>query len=641
MLRRLALRDFVIVRELDLEFSAGFCVLTGETGAGKSILIDALQLVLGGRADAGLVREGAPRTEVSAEFDAAPVLAWLTEAGYDDGLDAAEPVLLLRRTLDAQGKSRAWINGSPATAAQLKVLAEALVDIHGQHAWQGLTRPAAVRQLLDGYAGLDTTPMTAAWSTWRAALAELDTARSRSADIEQERERLAWQLAELDKLGPAEHEWDELNAEHQRLAHAQSIIDAVQRAQQALAEAEPSATSLAAEAALALQGVADFDPALADAYAVLLTAQAQLSDAAHSLSAALRRTELDPERLGELDERLSSWVGLARRFRRQPAELPALLLQWREQLRALDAATDLDALLAAAEATRKRWLALAQQASAQRQRAAPRLSAVVTAAMQELGMAGGQFEVALLPLDEPQAHGLEQIELRVAGHAGTTPRPLAKVASGGELSRIALAIAVTTSAPDVTRPALAGRADAPRAAGEDAAETIAAAQAGTLIFDEVDAGIGGAVAHTVGRLMQRLGATRQVLAVTHLAQVAACADRHVVVSKASSGDGGGVISALQTVDGQARVAELARMLGGAQHSAVGLAHAQELLDDARRAAPPPAAGATGKSDGAKVLPTSANRAHRANTPPTGATQASLDLPAAPADELTPDSAHNA
>jgi DNA repair protein RecN (Recombination protein N) len=266
---------------------------------------------------------------------------------------------------------------------------------------------------------------------------------------------------------------------------------------------------------------------------------------------------------------------------------------------------------------------------------------VVTTAMQELGMAGGQFEVALLPLDEPQAHGLEQIELRVAGHAGTTPRPLAKVASGGELSRIALAIAVTTSAPDVTRPALAGRADAPRAAGEDAAETIAAAQAGTLIFDEVDAGIGGAVAHTVGRLMQRLGATRQVLAVTHLAQVAACADRHVVVSKASSGDGGGVISALQTVDGQARVAELARMLGGAQHSAVGLAHAQELLDDARRAAPPPAAGATGKSDGAKVLPTSANRARRANTPPTGATQASLDLPTAPADELTPDSAHNA
>ncbi len=433
---------------------------------------------------------------------------------------------------------------------------------------------------------------------------------------------------------------DELNAEHQRLAHAQSIIDAVQRAQQALAEAEPSATSLAAEAALALQGVADFDPALADAYAVLLTAQAQLSDAAHSLSAALRRTELDPERLGELDERLSSWVGLARRFRRQPAELPALLLQWREQLRALDAATDLDALLAAAETTRKRWLVLAQQASAQRQRAAPRLSAVVTAAMQELGMAGGQFEVALLPLDEPQAHGLEQIELRVAGHAGTTPRPLAKVASGGELSRIALAIAVTTSAPDASRPVPASATDGTRAMSDDPAEAIAAAQAGTLIFDEVDAGIGGAVAHTVGRLMQRLGAARQVLAVTHLAQVAACADRHVVVSKASSGSGG-VISALQAVDGQARVAELARMLGGAQHSAVGLAHAQELLDDARRAAPPPVSTPCGDTGGNTKPATSTGRQRRHASQPAAATQASLDLPTAPPGELTPDSAHNA
>ncbi|MEY2690398.1 MAG: hypothetical protein RL375_4598 [Pseudomonadota bacterium] len=641
MLRRLALRDFVIVRELDLEFSAGFCVLTGETGAGKSILIDALQLVLGGRADAGLVREGAPRTEVSAEFDAAPVSAWLIEAGYDDGLDASEPVLLLRRTLDAQGKSRAWINGSPATAAQLKVLAEALVDIHGQHAWQGLTRPAAVRQLLDDYAGLDNTPMTAAWSQWRTALAELDTARARSADIEQERERLAWQLAELDKLGPAEHEWDELNAEHQRLAHAQSIIDAVQRAQQALADAEPSATSLAAEAALALQGVADFDPALADAHAVLLTAQAQLSDAAHSLSAALRRTELDPERLGELDERLSNWVGLARRFRRQPAELPALLLQWREQLRALDAATDLDALLAAAEAGRKRWLTLAQQASAQRQRAAPRLSAVVTAAMQDLGMAGGQFEVALLPQDEPQAHGLEQIELRVAGHAGTTPRPLAKVASGGELSRIALAIAVTTSAPDAARLSPSGRSDTTRPVGEDPGDAFSAAPAGTLIFDEVDAGIGGAVAHTVGRLMQRLGVTRQVLAVTHLAQVAACADRHVVVSKASAGDGGGVVSALQAVNGQARVAELARMLGGAPQSAVGLAHAQELLDDARRAEPAAPASSTDPGGPPAGRAASTGRTRRAAVAAGAATQASLDLPTATPGELTPDSAHNA
>ncbi|MEY4748272.1 MAG: hypothetical protein RIQ60_486 [Pseudomonadota bacterium] len=586
MLRRLTLRDFVIVRELDVEFAAGFCVLTGETGAGKSILIDALQLVLGGRADPVLVREGAPRTEVSAEFDvAAPVAAWLAEAGYDSH------ELLLRRSLDAQGRSRAWINGSPATATQLKALAEALVDIHGQHAWQGLTRPAAVRALLDDYAGLDTGPLLAAWTQWRAAVAELDAARSRSADIEQERERLAWQLAELDKLAPGEHEWDELNAEHRRLAHAQSIIDAVQRAQAALVDGEPSASGLTDAAVNALDDVATFDPVLADALAVLLAAQAQLDDAAHSLGAALRRTELDPERLAELDERLSTWVGLARRFRRQPAELPALLAQWRAQLRALDAATDLDALLAAAEAGRKRWLALAQQASAQRACAAPRLSAVVTEAMQELGMAGGRFEVALLPLDEPQAHGQEAVELRVAGHAGATPRALAKVASGGELSRIALAIAVTTSAPEVgvvaPRVGTVGElfpadATSPADAGGHAA--------GTLIFDEVDAGIGGAVAITVGRLMQRLGSTRQVLAVTHLAQVAACADQHFVVSKggamgvATDAAGAGVSSALQSVSGPTRVAELARMLGGAQHSQAGLAHARELLDGSTRGA---------------------------------------------------------
>jgi DNA repair protein RecN (Recombination protein N) len=254
-------------------------------------------------------------------------------------------------------------------------------------------------------------------------------------------------------------------------------------------------------------------------------------------------------------------------------------------------------------------------------------------------MAGGQFEVALLPLDEPQAHGLEQIELRVAGHAGTTPRALAKVASGGELSRIALAIAVTTSAPDASRPTPTSTPEATRATADDPVEGIAASQAGTLIFDEVDAGIGGAVAHTVGQLMQRLGAARQVLAVTHLAQVAACADRHVVVSKASSGDG--VTSALQAVDGRARVAELARMLGGAQHSVVGLAHAQELLDDARRATPS-SASAPVASTGTSTARGATNARPRRNVAtPTAATQASLDLPTTPSGQLTPDSAHNA
>ncbi|MFM2121449.1 MAG: repair protein RecN, partial [Pseudomonadota bacterium] len=538
MLRRLTLRDFVIVRELDLEFDAGFTVLTGETGAGKSILIDALQLLLGGRADAGLVREGAARTEVSAEFEVGPeVTAWLEDAGFadDEGGSGAAAPLLLRRTLDAQGRSRAWINGSAAPAAQLKELAEHLVDIHGQHAWQGLTRQAAVRQLLDDHAGLDTRPLAAAWQAWRSALAELDAARSRSADLEQERERLAWQLAELDKLAPGEQEWEELEAEHRRLAHAQSILDAAQQAQAALDDGEPSALGLTDAALHALEAVTQHDPALAEVVGLLQAARTELAEAARNLGSALRHTELDPQRLGELEERLSAWMGLARRFRRPPAELPALAAQWREQLKGLEAATDLDALLARAEAGRRRWTELAQQASAVRQRVAPRLSAQVSEAMQQLGMAGGRFEVALLPQDEPQAMGLETIELRVAGHAGTTPRALAKVASGGELSRIALALAVTTSVPasSVSGRGAAATAAAPdlfsQAVASDApAPATSAAGLATLIFDEVDAGIGGAVAITVGRLMQRLGSACQVLAVTHLAQVAACADQHLV-----------------------------------------------------------------------------------------------------------------
>ncbi|MFT3819603.1 MAG: DNA repair protein RecN [Rubrivivax sp.] len=546
MLRRLSLRDVVIVSQLELDFGAGFTVLTGETGAGKSILIDALQLVLGNRAEAGLVREGAPRAEVSAEFEAPPTLGgWLEEGGFS----TADGTLLLRRTVDSQGKSRAWINGSAATVAQLRELADHLVDIHGQHAWQGLTRPATVRALLDGQAGVDTAPMAQHWQAWRAALAALDAARSQRDSLERERERLAWQIAELDKLAPGADEWDELNAEHQRLAHGQALLDGARAALDALSEADPAVEGLLARAIDALDEVARYDGEVAAVAQVLRDAQAQAQDAAHSLQAYLNHREPDPQRLSELDARLAAWVSLARRYRRTPAELPALLQGWKDELKSLDAAADLEALERAAAEAQARWRAEAQRVSSVRRRAAPRLSAAVTQAMQQLGMAGGRFEVALLPQDEPQSFGLESVELRVAGHAGSTPRPLAKVASGGELSRLALAIAVTT------------------------AGSGGAAATPTLIFDEIDSGVGGTVADSVGRLMKQLGRSCQVLAVTHLAQVAACADAHLVVSKALKGKA--TLSQVQPVAGEARVAEVARMLGGETLS--GTAHAQAMI----------------------------------------------------------------
>jgi len=553
MLRRLALRNVVIVPELEVELDGGFTVLTGETGAGKSILVDALQLALGSRGDAGLVREGAARAEVGAEFDAVPpaLAAWLAEAGFDaaDGDDAGR--LLLRRTIDAQGKSRAWINGSAATVAQLRELADHLVDIHGQHAWQSLTRPAAVRELLDAVAGLDTAPLARAWSDWRQAQQAFDDARSRQADLERERERLAWQIGEIDKLAPGADEWAELDAEHTRLAHGQSLVEAARGALDAIADADVNAEALVGQALDALRAVASYDPRLEPAIEALQGAQAQLEDAAHTLNGYLHRGELDPDRLKEIDERLSAWVALARRYRRPPAELHALWQQWREELRTLDAASDLEALEQAMQRAQAAYRDEAKRATSARRAAAPKLAEAVSQALQQLGMTGGRFEVELVSQEQPQSFGLESVEFRVAGHAGSTPRPLARVASGGELSRIALAIAVTTS-------------------------QSAAGSAGTLIFDEIDAGVGGAVAETVGRLMKQLGRDRQVLAVTHLPQVAACADHHHVVSKRT--EGGKTTSALDAVTGEARVAEVARMLGGERLSSTSLAHAQEMID---------------------------------------------------------------
>lgn len=544
-LKRIFLRDFVIVSELDLDLVQGFTVLTGETGAGKSILVDALQLVTGGRADVGVIREGASRTDVSAEFVTSTALsAWLDASGFEMGDN-----LLLRRTLDTQGKSRGWINGSPATATQLREIGEQLLDIHGQHAWQSLTRPEAVRGLLDAYARVSTTVLSQLWHRYREAQNELTRALAARETLQRERERLAWQIGEVDKLGPQTDEWEELNTEHGRLSNAQALLDAAQGALLSLDNEDGGALAALYSAQQALQQQEHVEPYFKGLGEVLASSLAQVEDAVHSLRTYQRKTELDPQRLSELDERMALWLSLARRYKRSPAEVPQLLQAWKEELARLDAAVDLAALESKQAKGLEDYLKEARDISKARTKNAPLLAKAITQAMQGLGMQGGQFEVTLQKLEAPSQSGLEEVSFLVAGHAGSTPRPVNKVASGGELSRMALAIAVTTS-------------------------QLGSAQ--TLIFDEVDSGVGGAVAETVGCLMKQLGVDRQVLAVTHLPQVAACADQHLVVAKQLIDRV--TVSSVTAVAGETRVAELARMLGGERVLGTSMAHAREMLD---------------------------------------------------------------
>ena len=544
-LKRISLRDFVIVSSLELDFSNGFTVLCGETGAGKSILIDALQMVLGGRSDAGVVRESCAKAEICAEFDTpAHLQPWLDDNGFD-----FESELLLKRTIDAQGKSRAWINASTATATQLRELGDRLIDIHGQHAWQSLTRSDSVRGLLDAYGKIDSQSLLPLWHAWRQAQKNLEDARQAQNTIAQERDRLMWQIGELDKLAPLPHEWDELNANHTRLTHAQSLIDAAQHVINAMQADKTGVQDQLSQAQHLLNDQSNIESEFLNLSQIVSSALAQCEDVTHSLQAWLRRTDLDPHRLKEIDERMSLWMSLSRRFKRPPAELAEMLQHWKTQLAQLDAATDIEALEKKSTVAEQAFTQQALSISKARKKSAPLLAKAITQAMQGLGMQGGVFDVQLQTLPQASAFGLEDIVFLVAGHAGTTPKPVGKVASGGELSRIALAIAVTTSQ---------------------------LGEAQTLIFDEVDSGVGGAVAQTVGKLMKQLGRDRQVLAVTHLPQVAACADHHLVVSKHS--DPKGTHSTVEPVTGEARVSEIARMLGGAQLSATTHAHAREMLE---------------------------------------------------------------
>ncbi len=547
-LKRIALRDFVIVQSLDLDLQGGFTALTGETGAGKSILIDALQLLLGARAETGVIREGAERAELAAEFDPPARLdGWFEDAGIE-----REDVLLIRRTIDTQGKSRAWINGSPVTATQLRALGEHLLDIHGQHAWQSLTRQDSVRGLLDAYAGVQTQALAALWTDWREKLRALDHARAAQDSLQRERERLQWQIGELQKLSPRADEWEELNALHAKLSNAQSLLDNAQEAALALEDDDGNgAIPRLSQAQNLLQSYEHVDDSFRSMNEVLGNSLAQAQDVLRSLQGFLRHTELEPGRLAELDARLSQWISLARRYKRPPEDLPGLLEGWRSELHALDSAADIESLADAEADSRAAYEKAARALTQKRSRAAPRLESSVTQAMQNLGMAGGRFVVLLEPATEPAAHGMDQVSFLVGSHPGMTPRPIGKVASGGELSRISLAISVTTSE---------------------------LGEAPTLIFDEVDSGVGGAVAETVGRLMQQLGRARQVLTVTHLPQVAACADHHLVVAKHKTARS--TSSSVHAARGDARVQEIARMLGGEKLSAATLAHAREMLEPA-------------------------------------------------------------
>lgn len=546
-LRRITLRDFVIVQTLDLDLADGFTVLTGETGAGKSILIDALQLVMGARADAHAVREGCTRADITAQFDTiAPVLPLLDAYGIEPD---SESSLLLRRSIDSQGKSRAWINGTPATATQLRELGSLLVDIHGQHAWQSLMHPASIRLLLDAYGRIPAEALQVPWAQWHALQAQLEAAQSGLARREEERERLQWQVAELDRLAPQPGEWDTLNAEHQRLSHAQQLLESARQAIDLLDAEEVGVQHGLRRAAQTLADHASIEPRFQEWIELLESSQTQLQETLRGLGGYLDRVEWDPEQLAQLDQRLGSWLSLARRLRLAPESLPSTWHDWKQALQALEDDIDVAALETRVTQAREAYLQEAEHISQLRRKAGAQLAVAITAAMQELGMEGGRFEVSFLPAP-PSATGTDTIDFLVSGHSGSSPRPIAKVASGGELSRISLAIAVTTSK---------------------------LGQAPTLIFDEVDAGVGGIVAHTVGRMMRQLGQDRQVLAVTHLPQVAASAHHHLRVSKAIDPQDHATVSHTEPLDDAGRAAELARMLGGEPGAATPLAHAREML----------------------------------------------------------------
>ncbi|WP_114636372.1 DNA repair protein RecN [Polynucleobacter necessarius] len=553
MLQTISLRDFVIVDHLELDFASGFTVLTGETGAGKSILLDALGLVLGERADSSQIRENSNRAEISALFrinteQVKSLSHRLDEQGFP--LEDEGKSLLLKRTVESNGRSRAFINGSVATLIQLREAGDQLVDIHGQHAHQLLLKSGAQRELLDRHAGLLplATEVAQSFKTVADSRRRLEQAENAGQNIERERERLEWQLEELTELSPQVGEWISIQGEHTKLANGAKLIEGCQEAINILSDADNSLESNLTKVCSSVGALAEHAPGLGDISQALESANIQLDEAIHGLNRYLQKLDLDPARLAQVEERMQALHSTARKYHTEPDELPTLLNETSERLDALAASQNIDALREKVKQEEAAYLKLAKQLSQKRKQASSDLSQLVTDAMQDLSMAGGRLEIALAPLSEGGSHGLEQIEFLVAGHAGSTPRPLAKVASGGELARISLAISVITSKASFTP---------------------------TLIFDEVDAGIGGAAAKTVGKLLHQLGQSHQILCVTHLPQVAAQGNHHLKVSKTQSNEK--TVSQVQILGRAERVEEVARMLGGATITDTTRRHARELL----------------------------------------------------------------
>ncbi len=547
MLQALSIRDFIIVENLDLEFSNGFTTLTGETGAGKSILIDALSLALGARNEGEVTRKGCDKADISASFfikNNGLAKNWLAENELE-----VDDELILRRVIYADGRSRGFINGTAATIAQLKELGENLIDIYSQNAHHSLLKTNAQRQILDEFAGsIDLANLTAnhhkAWHKLNLRRLEVEKNSAAYAD---ELAELRDKTRELTQLGFTTDEWQDLQQEHNRLANGAGLLSALQACITLLDDNETSANAQLAKVQHTLSTVVEFDAQLIEAADNVDSALITLEETSRSLNRYLQNTELDPARLADVENRLQSIHNIGRKYRVKPEELPDLLASDLARMLELESFAN-DGALAKQEAEALgAYHASAKQLSAKRQQSAKTLSLKISAEMQRLSLSGGQFSVALQAC-EASANGLETVEFLVAGHAGAEPRPLNKVASGGELSRISLALHVTT----------ASQGNVP-----------------CMIFDEVDVGIGGGVAEVVGQLLKQLGAERQVLVITHLPQVAAQAAQHLQVSKTQAN--GATLSHIQALNKTERVEEIARMLGGIQITETTRNHAKEML----------------------------------------------------------------
>ena len=548
MLLALSLQNFVIVEKLHLDFQTGFTVLTGETGAGKSITLNALSLLLGDKADYSQVREGAKEAVLSALFDISgqPDLAdTLREQGLleDDGDE-----LSIRRIIDAKGKSRSFINNQAATLAQLKAISSQLIDIHGQNAHHSLNQESAQRRLLDAFAGcLPLAEQTKThYRAWQSAQQALQAAQQQSEQTDVERERLEWQLNELNQLNTEEGEWEALSRSHDSLANAAELLEAAYEAQEYVS-GDDGMKSLARRCHRLLDSLGNIEPRFAESLEMLDSIDAELSEISHLLGNVIDSVEINPNELAAKEKRMQELMSAARKYRIEPEQLPEKYLAVQAALQDLEAAADIDALEKAVAEAERQYRHTAQQLSAARAKAACTLAEETTAHMQQLAMKGAKFHIELLP-SQPTEHGLEHIQYQVAANKGSRLQPLNKVASGGELARISLSIQVVTSQYT---------------------------QVPTLIFDEVDTGIGGGVAETVGKALQLLGRKHQVLAITHLPQVAACGEHHWQVAKHS--DGEQTFSEIKVLDTEARIEELARMLGGEKITATTRQHAAEML----------------------------------------------------------------